>query len=157
MFLQQSMQPESPNPAIHRFRRLLLRCAACLIMLTVVGLLVVAAKLQPSPSGLGTHQQLGLPPCTMRVVFELRCPACGMTTAWAHFVRGQWRSSIRVNLGGFLLAIYGLGLAVACARVSWTGSLPDQKCQFWGTLALLAVAGLTVLDWASRLLAERFL
>ncbi len=148
------------HPATRKAKRCsllppLVRCSSCLIGLSILVLLIVAARLEPNPRGLGTHQQLGLPPCTMRVVLEIRCPACGMTTSWAHFVRGQWLSSASVNLGGFLLALYGLGLLLGCARVCWTGSLPKETGQQWATLGLLAIAMVTMVDWAGRLLAER--
>src|SRR3954466_2501001 len=71
----------------------------------LLGLLITAARLTPDPRGLGTHRQLGLPPCTVVAWFGVRCPSCGMTTAWAHMVRGQLASAVRANCGGALLAL----------------------------------------------------
>jgi hypothetical protein len=119
--------------------------------------MLLAVTLRPNPMGLGTHQQLGLPPCTMRIMLELRCPACGMTTSWAHFVRGQWLRSVRVNSGGFLLALYAVALLVACGIVCWTGALPGEKWRDWAAWAVLAIAVVTVTDWAGRVIAEKFL
>ena len=45
--------------------------------------------LKPNPQGFGTHRSLGLPPCSIRVMFGIPCPSCGMTTSFSHFVRGQ--------------------------------------------------------------------
>ena len=148
------MQTDCPNTANRCLGTFVLRLTAGLIAFGVAGLLLVAAGLEPNPKGLGTHQQLGLPPCTMRVVLEIRCPACGMTTSWAHFVRGQWVSSMRVNLGGFMLAIYGLGLLAACARTLWTGLLPTESGQKWATLGLVAIAMVALAEWSGRLIAE---
>ena len=58
--------------------------------MVAIGLLLplgAAVRLQPAREGLGTHQQLGLPPCTFRVLFDRPCPSCGMSTSWAHLVR----------------------------------------------------------------------
>jgi hypothetical protein len=64
----------------------------------------VAWSLTPDPRGLGTHQQLGLPPCSLRLLTGRLCPSCGATTAFAHFVRGEWSSGFRANPAAFLLA-----------------------------------------------------
>src|SRR5687768_15883893 len=44
-------------------------------------LLVVASMLQPDSRGMGTHEQLGMPPCTFLFLTGIRCPSCGMTTS----------------------------------------------------------------------------
>src|SRR3954447_16098360 len=46
---------------------------------TVLG---VACWLRPDPRGMGTHQQLGLPPCTFYLYTDVPCPSCGMTTSF---------------------------------------------------------------------------
>src|SRR4051794_7336480 len=61
--------------------------AAALGVLAVLG---VARCLRPDPKGYGTHQQLGLLPCGFRAITGLGCPSCGMTTAFAWFVRGRF-------------------------------------------------------------------
>jgi hypothetical protein len=65
----------------------------------------LALVLKPDPRGFGTHQRLGLPPCTVRVFFSVPCPGCGMTTSFSNFVRGRFIDSARANAAGFLLAI----------------------------------------------------
>lgn len=128
-----------------------LRAAALTLALVPSVLLLVAGRLQPSAAGLGTHQQLGLPPCTTRVMFGIRCPGCGMTTSWSHFVRGQWKTSVAVNLGGFLLAIYSLtfiGLAISVVK---SGRIPPMAVQrVYGT-TLIAIFAITITDWIWRL------
>src|SRR5262245_11862434 len=76
----------------------------------LVALLVTASRLTPSPQGLGTHRQLGLPPCTVLDWFGIRCPSCGMTTSWAHVARGRVLAATQANAGGALLAL----AAAAC-------------------------------------------
>ena len=74
---------------------------------------LLAASLKPDPRGFGTHQRLGLPPCSFRVLFGINCPSCGSTTCFAQFVRGDWVSAIRANVSAFLLAL------VCSAMVPW--------------------------------------
>ena len=100
-------------------------------MLTGVGLLILlgtAAMLDPNPQGLGTHQQLGLPPCSFIMLFGVRCPACGMTTSWSHLMHAQILQSAHANSGGMLLALTSLILSpwmVASAALGrwWLGPL----------------------------------
>src|SRR5690606_36433591 len=109
--------------------------------------LAVAARLTPDPAGLGTHQQLGFPPCTIRAMWGVRCAACGMTTSWAYFVRGQLASSVRANPAGAMLA------AMACVAVlnlmihAVAGRTPRygwlEACA-WGMIVVLVVA---LADW----------
>lgn len=130
-----------------RQRVLLLAGSVCLA--TVMGL---AASLQPDARGLGTHQQLGLPPCSMRVLWDVRCPSCGMTTAWANVYRGQMGAALQANVGGTLLAIVA-GLAVPWLGGSaWLGrwwlAPPQREVIAWLCVLFLAVA---LLDWILKL------
>jgi hypothetical protein len=65
----------------------------------------VARWLEPDPRGYGTHTQLGLYPCLFHQVTGQPCPSCGMTTAFAWFVRGRFDRSWRANPAGSLLAL----------------------------------------------------
>lgn len=47
---------------------------------SVLGL---AAWITPSPTGVGTHTQLGMGGCMMLMVTGYPCPMCGMTTTFA--------------------------------------------------------------------------
>ena len=133
------------------FRTQSLRATALVIAVIPLGLFAVASRLQPNTSGLGTHQQLGLPPCSMRVMFSVRCPGCGMTTSWAHFVRGQWKESIRVNLGGFLLACLSLTVSFLALRTFWLLRPPSLMTQKVVTFISVGIMAVTFLDWIRRL------
>jgi len=138
--------PSKPAPAV------VLRTSALVLAILPVALLMVASRLEPNPQGLGTHQQLGLPPCSMRVVFGIRCPGCGMTTSWAHFTRGQWQRSWQVNSGGFLLACFSILVALMALRSGWNAQFPSLKTQKIVTIALVAIGVVTLIDWAIRLM-----
>ncbi len=148
----------SPHPAPDPRRappvaRFSLRLIAVLLAAFPITLLLVASRLVPSSAGLGTHQQLGLPPCSMRVIFGLRCPSCGMTTSWAYFMNGLWSESFQVNSGGFLLAIYSLAFALFALRSAWTGQPPTATSQRLFGFSILVIAAVTLVDWTLRLAA----
>lgn len=111
--------------------------------------------LQPDPRGYGTHQTLGLPPCTIRLLWGVPCPSCGMTTSFSHFVRGQLSDSIRVNAAGFLLALMFLmqvfwswyGLFRGC--LLWPRS--PLRLLLWGSGLIYFVA---LLQWIVWMLAD---
>jgi hypothetical protein len=118
----------------------------------MLAVLALAVYLRPNSQGYGTHQQLGLPPCTFRVLFGVRCPSCGMTTSWSYVVRGQLRKAVQANAGGALLCV-GVMIAATYFLVSglrgrWIVRPPNE----W-VLALIATAfvAVTLIDWAFRL------
>ncbi len=129
----------------------LLRLMAFLAAALPLVLLGVTTQLSPSASGLGTHQQLGLPPCSTRVFFGIPCPACGMTTSWAHFVRGQFLKSAQSNIGGLALAFYCLAFALVSAKTAFLGDWPSIRVQKWLAFSLMAIAIVTVVSWIFRL------
>lgn len=132
-------------------KQVLLRIVFFLVALTPLTLLVIAGNLNPEERGLGTHQQLGLPPCSLRLLAGVRCPACGMTTSWSYFARGNWVSSVSTNAGGFLLALLCLAMTVTAAQVVRCGRLPSPTVQTWLTLAAGGVLAVTLVDWIIRL------
>jgi hypothetical protein len=82
-------------------RGLLLVAAAGL-----AGLLGLAKTLVPDPRGFGTHVQLGLRPCAFATMTGRPCPTCGMTTAFAWFVRGRMDRSWQIP--GCLFALLSI-------------------------------------------------
>ena len=128
-----------------------LRVAALLTALTPLALLIVASNLTPAKQGLGTHQQLGLPPCSMLSLFGIRCPACGMTTSWSYFAKGNWIASISTNAGGFLLALLCIAIIIISAQVFRNGRLPSARIQKGLTIACVGILIVTILDWIARL------
>jgi hypothetical protein len=53
------------------------------------GILGLALYLEPSPLGLGTHQQLGLEPCGFLTLVGVPCMMCGMTTSFSYYAHVQ--------------------------------------------------------------------
>ncbi len=97
----------------------------------LVGLLLVARWLQPAAEGFGTHRQLGLPPCSMVVLFGKRCPTCGITTAWAYWTRGKLREALGASVSGTLLAwlatMTAPWLMISAYRGQWVLMVPKAR------------------------------
>jgi hypothetical protein len=77
-----------------------------------LAVLIVAAGLTPASGGTATHLQLGMAPCGFLVRTNLPCPACGMTTSFAWFARGNL-------LASFYIQPMGMVLAVLCGWCVW--------------------------------------
>ena len=128
------------------------------IILTLICLFLMAGfsvsiSLTPNPAGLGTHQALGLPPCTFVSIFGYPCPTCGFTTSFSHFVRGQLIQSARANIAGLTLAcmcfaMIPWGIASLCVGRLWRIEDP-HRIALWlvGT-----VTGLSLVQWVVRMI-----
>lgn len=133
----------------HPFRA---RLIALAIAMGGLGVLGVAAYLSPSPEGIGTHEQLGLAPCSAMRVLGIPCPTCGMTTAFSHTVRGEFVAAIWVQPTGTLLAIGTFAVSVTALMSLLSGRfwrinvyrLTIPKLTFFVVLLLL-------LGWAWKL------
>jgi hypothetical protein len=117
------------------------------------GVFVIAAVLNPyesqgTPRALGTHHQLGLPPCTFQVITGIPCPSCGMTTSFALVIRGDLVNAMRVNFAGALLAIACLAIIPWALASVWRGTLLfiryPERVMLIGVLGLL---GIMLLRW----------
>lgn len=118
---------------------------------TLLALLVTAACLRPDPSGMGTHRQLGLPPCSLVLLTGVRCPACGMTTSWSHLMHGQIIESWKANPAGTYFALLAM-VAIVIAAVLGYRNRPLSNRGQW-TMAGAMIVGLvgSVIDWSIRL------
>jgi len=119
----------------------------------LLSLLVLAAWLTPDPRGFGTHQRLGLPPCSFQQMTGWRCPSCGMTTSWSYLMRGRIAASFRANAGGALLGLICLVVApwalVSGLRGRWLTKPPGPSVAA-GLVSVLLVV--TLADWLIRCL-----
>ena len=105
------------------------RGALVAITVAILGVFAVAFWIRPyddrdgRPLTIGTHRQIGLPPCTFYRWTGLPCPSCGMTTSFAHLVRGDVWNSVRANAVGTLLAGFCLVLIPWNLACAWRGRL----------------------------------
>ena len=83
------------------------------------------------------------------------CPGCGLTTAFAHAVRGEWSLAASANPLGlmlFFVACLCIPLGVTAAIRGWS---VDAWIERWGAHRFaLAVAGCAVAVWAFRFVAQ---
>jgi Protein of unknown function (DUF2752) len=130
------------------------RAWAALIAAGCVALLLTAAWLTPSPSGHGTHTQLGLTACAFLERTGIPCPGCGMTTAFAHTVRGHFLTALFTQPMGFVLAVLAAVVAWAAGYEAVTGRpihrLPRQIGLNLTTVTIMAVV-LTILAWVWKI------
>jgi hypothetical protein len=140
-------------PAHHERLSTWLRWVCLLSGIVSLALLATARSLVPSPLGHGTHQQLGLPPCTVVLLWNTPCPACGMTTSWALATRGDFVAAARSNVGGLLLAIIALAFFPASCYFFATGQATrGYWFSTWLTVSLATALTLAVVQWLMRLL-----
>ena len=132
------------------------RLAAVAVALLAAVPLVVACGLVPAASGMGTHLQLGLPSCTWPTFFGIPCVTCGMTTAFAHAVRGQWLAAIVSQPAGLALA---LSCALAAVTGLWSGLLGQPVHRLFRPLArgrtALVAGALLVAAWGWKIAMAR--
>jgi uncharacterized protein DUF2752 len=118
----------------------------------LIGPLVLAGVLTPSPRGIGTHRQLGLPRCSFEQAFNIPCPGCGSTTAFAHFADGQIGGAFEANIGAtvlaFIMAILGPWMIATAAVGRWLGPRPALN---WVLLISIAIVAVQLIDWAVRM------
>lgn len=122
------------------------------IAIVLAALWATAWWLDPSPLGLGTHQRLGLPPCSLRIAFGLRCPACGMTTSWALLADGRPLEALRSNVGGVFLAVTALGVIPLLGWKAWQGTRISHPQMVALAVVLVAALAVTMTDWVIRVM-----
>lgn len=91
------------------------------VAVAAIALIVTAAWLTPDSHRMGTHQQLGLPPCGFVTMTGLPCPTCGMTTAFADTVRGRVVAAVQAQAAGFVLAVFTMVAGVLGSAAVVTG------------------------------------
>jgi hypothetical protein len=93
------------------------RIAALATVATAAAAVLAFSRVVPDPRGHGTHEQLGLAPCSWPLDHGMPCPTCGVTTAAAHVVQLSPLRALATQPFGALLALSGLVLgafALAC-------------------------------------------
>jgi hypothetical protein len=112
-------------------------------------ILGLALALNPAPRGYGTHNQMSLYPypCGFLTVTGFPCPTCGMTTAFAHTVRGQFIHAFMAQPAGLLLAVCTALAGVTATFVLLTGRRPmvnwfrvNPNVLAWSVVAILVTA-----------------
>jgi hypothetical protein len=125
------------------------RWSHALLLLGVLVMVGVGLYLTPDPAGHGTHQQLGLPPCTIYYLTGRPCPSCGLTTSVSAILHGQFGLAWRANPTGFLIVAAAGAVALnSLFALLWGRSVRIENTRF--TLLLLALLALWLLHGAVR-------
>jgi hypothetical protein len=124
---------------------------AVVACLSVLGL---AAWLQPSAAGHGTHTQLGLPGCGFLALTGLPCPGCGLTTSFAWLARGALMPALNANPMGVPLFVATLAGVPTGLWGLWRGwSVAGFAQRVPTRAAVWLLGGGLLLAWSSKLLA----
>lgn len=119
----------------------------------LLAILLAPLAVTPRGQGWGSHVDLGLSPCPMMEVLGRPCPTCGVTTAWALWLRGRWGDAFRLHPAGIALHVSG-SILVVLLLLSAIGergrSLVETLWAMQGRM-LCAFAALFALQWALRL------
>lgn len=130
------------------------RCLAAVLGIGLLTALVLASRLTPDARGWGTHEQLGLPRCTLLAATGLRCPACGMTTSWAYVTHGQWANALKTHVAGTLLAPVAAVVSVAAIALAARGRTWSWRVNENVVVGVVVAAtGLIVCEWIVRVMA----
>jgi hypothetical protein len=83
-------------------------CILAVAGAALAGFMVFGLLVPPAEAGYGTHEKLGLPPCTLMAVTGVPCPGCGVTTSVAMASRGRFVDAFRNQPFGLLVAALGV-------------------------------------------------
>ncbi|MCO5166685.1 MAG: DUF2752 domain-containing protein [Planctomycetes bacterium] len=117
--------------------------------LGAVAVLALALWLRPDPRGIGTHEQLGLPPCGFVEMFSgAPCPSCGFTTTFALAAHGRPAEAFRNQpFGFFLFCLTVLGAPLALGAAARGVSLFEATDRWpWGRI-FVGFLALWLLSW----------
>lgn len=136
------------EPMLWWVRLALVGMACGLIAVFVIGACLRPYEADGRPRTHGTHQQLGLPPCSFYALTGWPCPSCGFTTSFSLVAHGDIRNAFGVNSVGTLLALYCLVLipwAIVSAvrrRMIWIRSIEKLAI-----VSLIGVVTLMLIRW----------
>jgi hypothetical protein len=117
------------------------RIVGAVVAIAAAVILGIAAWLEPSPTGLGTHSQvMAMPPCGWVAMADVPCPTCGMTTAFAHAAEGNLLAAVRAQPFGAILAVAVAVALVVGVYTAITGSrVAVLFSRLWGRRAAWAL------------------
>jgi hypothetical protein len=124
--------PADDRPAVAP--SILLRVRGAAVAALCWGMLLTAAMfISPRGEGYGSHQDLGLPGCSMLMRTGYPCPSCGMTTSVSAVLHGQIGLAARSQPFGLLLvpAVGLLGLAGAAEAATGRDTLRRLRPGLW--------------------------
>lgn len=150
-------RPPLPTAPWSSKEAMLSRAIWALLFLTPVAVVITAMILVPDHSDLGTHGQLGLPPCGFFVFTGYPCPGCGLTTAFAHMVRLELHGAWTANPFGiplFLSTVAFIPFAALGFLRGW--SVLDALDRVHAEKIAIALSLMSVITWVARVAIQMF-
>jgi len=130
-----------------------LRIALIGLVLGITVIFGIAFWLNPYGSDgnalqMGTHEQLGFPPCNFMILTGKPCPSCGMTTSFALMVRGDLGNALSANPVGSALAFFLMFVLPWGLASLWCGkTLFIRSIELTGLVVLALFVGIALLRW----------
>jgi hypothetical protein len=118
--------------------------------------LLIARLLQPSPNGVGTHTQIGLPPCAFLHFTGIPCLSCGLTTSVSHSARLHFYEALITQPFG-LIVFFGAVLSIPFSLYLLRRRIPWSKLnglRGWN-FAMYALIALFLLSWFYKIAAMK--
>jgi hypothetical protein len=112
------------SPAVER------RIVLGTVAFSAAGVFLISLLLEPDPRGYGTHEAFGLPPCGLKLLTDIPCPSCGMTTSFAHAARLDVAGSFRAHPCGLVL-FGGVVVMGILSTAGVTGTLRSERLERW--------------------------
>ena len=110
-----------------------------LTLITIATVLItVSALVTPSPTGMGTHERLGLPPCMFLKWTHIPCFSCGMTTSWAWMAHGHPWVALKAQPMGVALFLATIAAGLASLVFLFTGGTVERRFNGYGKHATIA-------------------
>jgi Protein of unknown function (DUF2752) len=139
-------------------RRLEVRIWSAFVFVLCAGMLGIGLWLTPKPAGTGSHEELGLPPCSFLATTGYPCPTCGCTTAVANFSHGHVLRSFLTQPFGFAVALVAFVLLPLTlwgfVSGSWKGPSMFWLSWHWRTWVFAGLA-ILLLGWVYKIIIVR--
>jgi hypothetical protein len=146
------IQPEACGRARAAPASWSVRVPSAILFLLGSCVLVLSACLTPSSTGLGTHEQLGLPKCGFLLATGLPCPTCGYTTAFALAAHGRLGAALCTQPAGFVLALAVTALTLVGAYTLVAGVSLGRLARLLRPGVFLALGVLILGAWVYKIL-----
>jgi hypothetical protein len=127
-----------------------------LVLAGAAAMLIVGASLTPSAEGVGTHEELGFPPCGFLATYQMPCATCGMTTAVSHAAHGHLLMAITTQPAGAAIAVLAMMAVILCTASLLGGfSLAPLGAAIWRPRVVLLAALFVLAAWVYKILLVR--
>ena len=125
---------------------------AGVIAAACAAVLVTASLLAADDAGHGTHEQLGLPPCSWAQAFNAPCMTCGMTTSFTHAAHGDLLASLATQPMGMLLSVAtAAGFWIALLTAATGSRLGERVLGMLTGRTLIVLATLAAAAWVYKI------